>query len=102
MTSLTTATEIMQEVVRGGPRVVPMSIYEDFYSYKSGIYTHVSGYYQGGHAMKMLGYGYTDKDELYWILQNQWGSGWGEKGFINVLAGQIGIDSMGMSCDPDF
>lgn len=48
--------------------MVGLSVYEDFYSYKSGIYHYTSGSYTGGHAMKLIGWG-TDEESgiLYWI-----------------------------------
>lgn len=30
-------------------------VYEDFLSYKSGVYTHVTGMPIGGHAIKIIG-----------------------------------------------
>jgi len=32
-------------------------VYSDFMSYKGGIYKHVTGPRQGGHAIKIVGYG---------------------------------------------
>ena len=59
----------------------------------------------GGHAIKMIGWGHDDKEggdgSLFWICQNQWSEAWGEKGFLKVKAGQIGLDSMTVACDPD-
>lgn len=31
-------------------------MYQDFFSYKSGVYSHVTGGAVGGHAIKMLGF----------------------------------------------
>ena len=85
-----------------GPMMVGLSIYEDFTSYKSGIYHHVTGNMVGGHAIKLLGWGHDEEDgSLFWICQNQWSEQWGEKGFVNVRAGEIGLDSMALACDPD-
>jgi cathepsin B len=82
--------------------MVGLSIMEDFYSYKSGIYHHVEGDFMGGHAMRLVGWGTDPSDNsLYWIAQNQWGDSWGEKGMVRVRAGEIGIDAIAMSCIPD-
>jgi cathepsin B len=82
--------------------MVGLTVYEDFVSYDKGVYEHVAGGVVGGHAMKLIGYGHDEQDgSLYWILQNQWSESWGAKGFVNIKAGQIGIDSMALSCDPD-
>ena len=51
--------------------------------------------------MKLVGYGEDEKVGLYWILQNQWTIEWGEQGFVRVKAGEIGIDSVALSCLPD-
>ena len=32
------------------------TVYEDFFSYKSGVYVHTTGGPVGGHAIKMLGF----------------------------------------------
>lgn len=45
-----------------------LEIYEDFMNYRSGIYSHVTGEFMGGHAMKLVGYGHDQKEGLYWIL----------------------------------
>lgn len=51
--------------------------------------------------MKLIGFG-VDKDEGdYWILQNQWTTEWGENGFVKIKFGEIGIDSVALSCMPD-
>ena len=45
------------------------TVYNDFMSYKSGIYRHVSGGALGGHAVIIIGWGVEDGVE-YWIAQN--------------------------------
>jgi hypothetical protein len=41
------------------------------------------------HAIVMVGYsGYPDN--LTWLVKNQWGSGWGENGFMNMSAAGMG------------
>ena len=35
--------------------VASFTVYQDFYSYRSGVYTHTTGSAVGGHAIKMLG-----------------------------------------------
>jgi hypothetical protein len=32
----------------------------------------------GGHAMKLIGFGEDEDLGLYWVLQNQWTTEWGE------------------------
>ena len=84
-----------------GPIMVSLAIYEDFMNYGSGVYKHILGEYIGGHAMKMIGWGHDEKEGLYWQMQNQWSTDWGDEGYIKVKAGDIGIDSVGLSCMPE-
>jgi len=82
-----------------GPMTVGMSVYQDFFSYKSGIYTRVSSSYAGGHAIKLVGYGVSGTTK-YWICQNSWGTSWGMKGFFYIKEGQCGIESEALACLP--
>jgi cathepsin B len=49
--------QIMQELVTNGPMYVAFTVYADFPTYKSGVYTHQSGSALGGHAVTLVGYG---------------------------------------------
>jgi cathepsin B len=80
---------------------VGLTVYDDFFSYKEGIYHYTAGVVQGGHAIKLIGWGTDTDGSLYWICQNQWSAKWGENGFINIKAGEVGLDSMAISCIPD-
>ena len=73
-----------------GPVVASYIVYEDFYSYKSGTYKHVTGENVGGHCVTIVGYNDTGG---YWICKNSWGTNWGEKGFFKIAYGECGIDS---------
>jgi C1A family cysteine protease len=64
-----------------GPLVTTLTVYTDFLTYSSGIYKHVSGKAEGGHAVSIVGYNATER---YWIVRNSWGPTWGENGFIRV------------------
>lgn len=70
MKALTTNEEIMSELELNGPMMMGLMIYEDFLNYESGIYKHVAGEQVGGHAMKLIGYGFDDQEGLFWLLQN--------------------------------
>lgn len=84
------------EVATNGPFEVAFTVYEDFMSYASGIYHHVSGSREGGHAVKLVGYG-EENGVKFWTLANSWGTGWGEKGFFRIRRGtnECGIESQG-------
>ncbi|CDW76850.1 cathepsin b [Stylonychia lemnae] len=97
---MTTAEEFKQELLTNGPFIVSLTVYEDFINYGNGTYTYIAGEIIGGHAMKMMGWS-TENGKTVWLLQNQWSDQWGEKGFIKILEGEIGIDSIGISCQPE-
>ncbi|OPY65642.1 MAG: Papain family cysteine protease [Syntrophorhabdaceae bacterium PtaU1.Bin034] len=59
-----------------------LTVFDDFGSYKSGIYTHVSGYTNyGSHGIVIVGY---DDEGQYFICKNSWGPDWGEGGFFRI------------------
>ena len=70
------------------------TVYEDFLTYKSGIYKHVSGSKTGGHAIKIIGWG-EENGVKYWLCANSWNSGWGENGYFRFLRGEnhLGIEA---------
>lgn len=93
---------MQEEIKKNGPMMVGLDIYGDLYNYASGVYTHVSGALEGGHAVKLIGWYYgPTTNELIWICQNQWGTSWGEQGFFNILTGEAGLDMLAWSCEPD-
>lgn len=52
-------------------------------SYQSGVYVRTSDSFQGMHAVKLVGWGHDQKSNLdYWLIQNSWGTDWGEKGLF--------------------
>jgi len=66
-----------------GPVEIAITVYDDFLTYKSGVYKHVSGSELGGHAVRMLGWG-TENGVDYWLVANSWNNGWGDNGFIKI------------------
>jgi C1A family cysteine protease len=53
-----------------------MQVYDDLLSYKGGIYVHQGGKLDGGHAVKLVGWGVENKVP-YWIIANSWNEDWG-------------------------
>jgi hypothetical protein len=80
------------------PVIGGMQVFEDFMTYRSGIYESVIGEFLGWHAVAIIGY---DDDEQCWIGKNSWGAGWGENGFFRISYGQCSIDSKVLFYDPD-
>jgi len=86
--------KIQTEIFTNGPVEGSFTVYEDFLSYKSGVYEHKSGQQLGGHAIKVIGWG-TDAGADYWIVANSWNEDWGNQGFFNIKRGsdECGIES---------
>jgi C1A family cysteine protease len=80
---------IKEALIEYGPVLTAFTVYEDFGSYTGGIYEHVSGAKEGGHAVAIVGY---NDDSSYWICKNSWGEGWGENGFFRIKYRECGID----------
>ncbi|WP_416045868.1 C1 family peptidase [Priestia megaterium] len=82
--------QIKEWVSSKGPVSACLIVYEDLYSYKSGIYKHVTGKRLGGHCVTIIGY---DDNQGCWICKNSWYTRWGEQGFFRIAYGECGIDS---------
>jgi len=81
---------IKEAIYIDGPVVIYQNVYQDFYSYSSGIYTHTgTDGIAGMNSMILVGW---DDTEQYWIARNNWGIGWGEDGFVRIAwDAEIGI-----------
>lgn len=86
--------QIQIEIMTGGPVSAMFYIYEDFWTYKSGVYEHVAGRPKGGHGVRILGWG-VEMDIPYWLCANSWGTYWGDNGFVKIRRGinHCGIES---------
>ena len=90
---------VQSEVYANGPVETGFDVYEDFFSYKSGVYTYTAGAKAGGHAVKIIGWG-QENGVNYWICANSWGTSWGMDGFFNIEWGQCNIDASTYACKP--
>ena len=70
---------IQQELMTNGPLQAGFTVYNDFFSYSSGVYKPTSSTVAGGHAVEIVGWN-TDSNGVYWIVKNSWGTGWGLNG----------------------
>jgi len=90
---------IQKEIFTNGPVEAAFEVYEDFETYKSGVYQHKAGKVLGGHAIKIIGWGVdTDvqgSESPYWLAANSWNTDWGNQGFFKILRGsnECGIES---------
>ncbi|KAK2956056.1 putative Gut-specific cysteine proteinase [Blattamonas nauphoetae] len=86
---------IKNNLQSSGPQEVCFTVYEDFMSYRSGIYEHKTGEMLGGHAVKLVGWG-EENGTKFWTCQNSWGLNWGESGYFRIKRGsnECGIEAM--------
>lgn len=86
--------DIMRALVESGPVEAGFSVYEDWLHYREGVYSHTSGRFLGGHAVKIIGYG-EENGEKYWLIANSWNTTWGDKGFFKMKRGnnECGIEA---------
>lgn len=83
-------TQMKKWLVEKGPLVTCFDVYDDFFSYKKGVYQRVSNKREGGHCIVCIGY---DDNQKAWICKNSWGKGWGMDGYFLIGYGECGIDA---------
>ena len=67
-----------------GEQLVSLSFYFQFY--KEGVIDIPSNHSQNlNHAVLLVGVD-SDENGLHWIIQNSWGSKWGDNGFARIRA----------------
>lgn len=93
--------KLQTDLMKNGPIEVGFNVYEDFLSYKEGVYQHTTGKALGGHAVKLIGWG-VENGVKYWTIANSWNEDWGDKGFFKILRGKnhCGIESGGATGIP--
>jgi len=77
-----------------GPVEASFEVYDDFPTYKSGVYYYTKGAALGGHAIKIVGWG-VEGGVPYWRVANSWNGDWGDKGFFKIRRGtnECGIEA---------
>jgi len=104
--------EMMLELVKYGPMVVAFEPSEDFMYYAGGIFAdpHVgvpaplrrssTEWQKVDHAVLLVGWG-EELGQKYWVVQNSWGSSWGEGGFFRIARdiNDSGIEGTAVAAD---
>lgn len=78
-------------LIEYGPMVVCMAVYDDFFSYRGGIYEHPGNEPVDDINHEVVLVGYNDNPG-YWICKNSWGTNWGENGFFKIAYGDCQIE----------
>ncbi|CAA9379114.1 MAG: hypothetical protein AVDCRST_MAG75-809 [uncultured Propionibacteriaceae bacterium] len=84
------AVQMKERISTYGAVTACFNVYQDFFSYRSGVYRHVTGDLAGGHCVVLIGY---DDAAGCWIARNSWGAGWGDGGYFRIAYGDCGIES---------
>lgn len=90
-----TYASIQKDVMTYGPIEASMDVYDDFPSYKSGVYEKSeNATYLGGHAVKLIGWG-EEFGVPYWLMVNSWNENWGDEGLFKIRRGtnECGVDN---------
>mmetsp|Transcript_4354 Transcript_4354/g.6661 ORF Transcript_4354/g.6661 Transcript_4354/m.6661 type:complete len:140 (+) Transcript_4354:1-420(+) len=77
LSALRSIDAIKKEIMTNGPVSASYLVYDDFLTYKSGVYKRTSHNALGGHAVKIIGWG-----EDYWLVVNSWNKNWGDNGMF--------------------
>ena len=87
-----TVNEIKREIIKNGPVVAGMIVYDNFPNGLTyGVYEggKENSEVLGGHAVKIVGWGEDEKGG-YWTIQNSWGLAWGNVTTPGFLAMRMG------------
>lgn len=98
------SVKVMQrEILTKGPIEVAFFVFSDFLTYSNGTYfrTPSATGPQGGHAVRILGWGVDELGTDYWLVANSWSSAWGERGFFRIRRGtnECGIETTPVAGD---
>ena len=78
--------QIKTEIYTNGPVDATFQVFEDFLTYKSGIYKYETGKRTALHTVKLIGWGVED-DIPFWRVVNSWNEDWGEEGQFRIRMG---------------
>lgn len=81
--------DIKKAIFLYGPLSASIACDSQFSGYRGGIYrSSLKGKIEAGnHAVEIIGWGKSKDKVPYWIMLNQYGEGWGEKGRMRIAMG---------------
>uniref|UniRef100_A0A7E4V4U0 Pept_C1 domain-containing protein n=1 Tax=Panagrellus redivivus TaxID=6233 RepID=A0A7E4V4U0_PANRE len=89
-------SKVADWVAAKGPVLTAAIVTHEMYAYKSGVFnpskTDCEKHHVGVHAFEIVGYGTENKDD-YWLLKNNWGTKFGDHGYIKM---KRGVNSCGI------
>lgn len=85
---------VKREIIKNGPVIAMIVPYTDFLTYSDGTYIRSSTAFKfnGYHIVKVIGWTNIKETDV-WIIQNTWGSDWGQGGYGKIASGDSLIDS---------
>lgn len=95
--------EIKNQISSGGPVAALVQVTREFLVYKGGVYDESMSDYKidGLQPVKIVGWDEDANGQEYWVIENSWGSDWGENGYakikMNVLDAMI--DKFAVGCN---
>jgi len=79
----------MKELLKNGPLITIMRVYQSFLHYKSGVYHPLDeDAYLGVHCVVVVGY---DDEKGAWLIRNSWGEDWGMNGYAWMKYGTCNV-----------
>lgn len=77
---------VLEQLVASQPIAVAVEATDpDFRHYRSGVYAGSPSCGQRiNHAVTVVGYGADGVGQEYWVVKNQWGTMWGEAGYMRI------------------
>ena len=91
---------IKREILTSGPVIGQLNPYTDMLTYSNGIYsrTQEAFRFQGNHLFKIVGWESTPDGNSSWIVENTWGTDWGENGYARIASfGETSLDFYALS-----
>lgn len=83
-----------------GPVVGQLNPYTDLLTYSEGVYSRTNDAFrfQGNHIFKIVGWQSSPESGSVWIVENSWGSDWGEDGYARIASsGETSLDFYAIS-----